>query len=309
MLYTLLLMLPLGTMSPEPVWQEPAPAPQEEKEETKDAEKPQAEVEKITPSEAIAALKSAAKEKDFAVLEATLKSVGRVKDKGVVKEIAKSLKHKQPTVVLVAIEGLRWNEAPEALDALLKAAKDKKVMADLKAAVALTYALGQKADKKALNALKDGFQVTTRGDFELIKAKAHALGRIRTKESVEALIDYVNSGVRPRTERKMQAEPLLALQVLTGQDPGNQVSDWMDWWYDAKGSLKISSEEWPLPNGRAQRQWDRLWEDPEARSRASARGRNGETRGGTSEDSDEDSGPPQREDGSSEGRGSSSATY
>lgn len=308
MLYTLLLLLPLGTSASALSWQDPKPTPPQEAEQGESSEKEQETAEEVTPAEAVAALKAAAKEKDWAILEATLKSVGRIKNKAVVKEMAKSLKHKEPAVALAVIEGLRWNEDPEALNALLKGAKDKKVMAAEKVAVALTYALGQKADKKALKALKDGFQVTTKGNFELVKAKAHALGRIRTKESVEALIDYVNSGVRRRTERNMQAEPLIALQVLTGQDPGKRVSDWMDWWYDAKGSLKVSSEEWPLPNGRAQRQWDRLWEDPEQRSRASARGRDGETRSGTSEDSDEDIGPPQREDGPSEGRGSSSAT-
>ncbi|MGB0685991.1 MAG: HEAT repeat domain-containing protein [Planctomycetota bacterium] len=252
-------------------------------------------------------MKEAAKAKDPTVLEATLASVGRIGDKAVVKEIAKSLKSKQEAVALAAITALRWNEHADAIDALLKAAKDKKLMAIEKLAIELTYALGQKADTKALKALTDGYTVTAKGLGDLMKAKTLALGRIRDKAAVEAILDFINSGARRRGERRMPQDALIALHVLTGQEPGKQVSDWMDWWYEEKGSLKIHAEEWPLPDGRAQRQWDRLWEDPETRSPDSARGRDGETRRGTSGDSDEDRGPPQREDGSSEGRASSSA--
>lgn len=285
-----------------PLPQDPPPPEEAEQVETQD------EVETVSPGEAVAALKEAAKAKDPTVLEATLASVGRIADKAVVKEIANSLKSKQEAVALAAITALRWNQHGDALDALLKAAKDKKLMAVEKLAIELTYALGQKADKKALKALTDGYAVTAKGLGDLMKAKTLALGRVRDKAAVEAILDFVNSGARRRGERRMPQDALIALHVLTGQEPGKQVSDWMDWWYDEKGSLKIHAEEWPLPDGRAQRQWDRLWEDPESRSRDSARGRDGETRRGTSEDSDEDRGPPQREDGPSEGRGSSSAT-
>ena len=284
-----------------PLPQDPPPAEDAEQVETQD------EVETVSPGEAVAALKEAAKAKDPTVLEATLASVGRIGDKAVVKEIAKSLKSKQEAVALAAITALRWNEHADAIDALLKAAKDKKLMAIEKLAIELTYALGQKADTKALKALTDGYTVTAKGLGDLMKAKTLALGRIRDKAAVEAILDFINSGARRRGERRMPQDALIALHVLTGQEPGKQVSDWMDWWYEEKGSLKIHAEEWPLPDGRAQRQWDRLWEDPEARSPDSARGRDGETRRGTSGDSDEDRGPPQREDGSSEGRGSSSA--
>jgi hypothetical protein len=273
----LLLLSLLAAPAVAPLPQDPPPPP----EEAEEAES-QDEVETVSPGEAVAALKEAAKAKDPTVLEATLASVGRIADKAVVKA--------------------------DALDALIKAAKDKKLMAVEKLAVELTYALGQKADKKALKTLTDGYTVTAKGLGELMKAKTLSLGRVRDKAAVEAILDFVNSGLRRRGERRMPQDALVALQVLTGQEAGKQVSDWMDWWYDEKGSLKIHAEEWPLPDGRAQRQWDRLWEDPESRSRDSARGRDGETRRGTSEDSDEDRGPPQREDGPSEGRGSSSAT-
>jgi len=311
MFLTLLLSLTATPAAPQPhLFQQPPPAPEQgDRKQDQDPDQGgQQEVEELSPSEAIAALKEAAKDKDTTVLEATLAAVGRLADKGVVREIAKSLKSKDEAVALAAVTALRWNPDKEALTVLLKVAKDKKVMGQEKVAVALTYALGQKADKKALSALTDGLAVTTKGLGELMKAKVLSLGRIRDKASVEAILDFINGGVRRRTERKMPADALAALQALTGQDIGKQISDWMDWWYDGKSSLKISAEEWPMPNDRAQRQWDRLWQDPEQRSRDSARGRDGETRGGTSEDSDEDSGPPQRGKGSSEGRGSSSAT-
>ncbi len=298
----LLLLSLLAAPAVAPLPQDPPPPP----EEAEEAES-QDEVETVSPGEAVAALKEAAKAKDPTVLEATLASVGRIADKAVVKEIAKSLKSKQEATALAAITALRWNPHADALDALIKAAKDKKLMAVEKLAVELTYALGQKADKKALKTLTDGYTVTAKGLGELMKAKTLSLGRVRDKAAVEAILDFVNSGLRRRGERRMPQDALVALQVLTGQEAGKQVSDWMDWWYDEKGSLKIHAEEWPLPDGRAQRQWDRLWEDPETRSPDSARGRDGETRRGTSGDSDEDRGPPQREDRSSEGRGGSSA--
>lgn len=268
--------------------------------ESADSESPEVVVEEISPEEAAAALRDAIKSKDDAVLVATLETVGMIPSKLVTKEVAKALKVKSQDVVLAALLALRFNADKSALDALLKAKSNKDLLKDTKTAEAYAYALGQKADKKCLKILTDDLVGTSQLANEVLKAKVSAIGRIRHKDSVEAIIDFTKTtvaGGRARGGlRNMMKEAERSLVVLTGADVGSATADWQKWWYDSKSSFKMSQQEWPL-DGRTQRQWDTLWMTPKEKEEAakSARNQRGANRNGDSDSSDEGARPPKRD--------------
>lgn len=289
MILTLLLAVaPIAPLS----FQEPEPA---------DSDQPEVVVEQVSPEEAAKAIRDALKGKDDAVIVATLETVGLIPSKLVTKETAKALKSKSEDVVLAALMALRHNTDKTALDALLKAKSYKDMLKNTKTAEAYAYALGQKADKKCLKALTDDLVGTSPLANEVLKAKVSALGRIRHKDSVEAIIDFTKTtlaGGRARGGlRNMMKEAERSLVILTGAEVGSKTSDWQEWWYDSKGSFKISEQEWPL-EGRAQRQWDTLWMTPKEQEEAakSARNQRDKKREGDSDaEEEEEARPPKRD--------------
>ncbi|PCJ54142.1 MAG: hypothetical protein COA70_05765 [Planctomycetota bacterium] len=280
-------LAPLGFQEPEP------PAPDA-------SEAPEVVIEEISAEEAAAAIKQALKGKDDAVIVATLETVGLIPSKLVTKETAKALKSKSQDVVLAGLQALRYNTDKSSLDLLLKAKAYKQITKDPKAAEAYAYALGQKADKKCLKILTDGLVGTSSLSSEVLKAKVSAIGRIRHKDAVEAIIDFTKTtgrGGRARGGvRNMMKEAERSLMVLTGADVGSSTADWQEWWYDSKGSFKMSQQEWPL-DGRAQRQWDTLWMTPKEKEEAakSARNQRDKNREGDSDSSEEGARPPKRD--------------
>jgi len=284
LLLTVVPLVPFGLQEPGP------PA----------SDTPDVVIEEVSPEEAVAAIKDALKGKDDAVIVATLETVGLIPSKLVTKETAKALKSKSQDVVLAALQALRHNTDPSSLDLLLKAKSYKEITKNPKAAEAYAYALGQKADKKCLKILTDGLVGTSSLSNAILKAKISALGRIRHKDAVEAIIDFTKTtgrGGRARGGvRNMMKEAERSLLVLTGADVGSSTSDWQEWWYDSKSSFKMSQQEWPL-DGRAQRQWDTLWMTPKEKEEAakSARNQRDKNREGDSDSSEEGARPPKRD--------------
>lgn len=263
----------------------------------------------IDPAEAAKEIREALKGKDENVSRAVLENIGRVPSKLVTKEVAKGLKHKSQQVVLAALDALRYNTDPSALDQLLKAKSNKPLHKDEKTAVGFALALGQKADIKCLKLLTEDLVATAKIPDAVLKAKIAAIGRIRHKDAVEAILDYskttVAGGRRRGGVRNMMTEAQISLKVLTGVDMGTSTSAWQEWWYDSKKSFKMSEEEWSLEDARAQRRWDALWMNPEEKEEAkeSARNRGDKKRQGDSDASDEGTRPPKREeDGGSKDR-------
>jgi hypothetical protein len=286
MILTLLLAVtPIAPLR----FQEPEPA---------DSETPEVVVEEVSPEEAAKAIKDALKGKDDAVIVATLETVGMVPSKLVTKEVAKALKAKSEDVVLAALMALRHNTDKTALDALLKAKSNKDMLKNAKTAEAYAYALGQKADKKCLKALTDDLVGTSPLANEVLKAKVSALGRIRDKDSVEAIIDFTKTtiaGGRARGGlRNMMKEAERSLVILTGAEVGSKTADWQKWWYDSKSSFKISEQEWPL-EGRDQRQWDTLWMTPKEQEEAAKSARNKKREGDSDASEEEGARPPKRD--------------
>ncbi|MHC4823282.1 MAG: HEAT repeat domain-containing protein [Planctomycetota bacterium] len=300
-LTTLLLAAPCAGLLPAQTEQDPADSSAQQAPDHAFAD--------IDPAQAAKEIRDALKSKDENVSRAVLENIGRVPSKLVTKEVAKGLKHKSQHVILAALDALRYNTDPSALDQLLKAKSNKTLQKDEKCAVGFALALGQKADLKCLKLLTDDLVATAKVPDAVLKAKIAAIGRIRHEDAVEAIIDYsktaVAGGRRRGGIRNMMREAQVSLQVLTGADMGTSATAWKDWWYDSKKSFKMSEEEWPLGDARAQRQWDALWMNPEEKEEAEerARSRGDKKRQGDSDSSDEGTRPPKREkDGGSEGR-------
>ncbi len=225
-----------------------------------------AEMEKVKAGEAAAQIKEALKGKEEIVMVATIDNLGQVKSKLVTKEVSKALKIKKEAVQISAIMALRFNEDPTALGYLLKVRKEKSIQENVKTAVEYAYALGQKGDPKAIPALQDDLVGTSKTPKEVLNAKVLALGHIRHKDSVEAILDYAKTtpggGRRGAKNKKVSREMRGALSVLTGTDQGDSLSAWTDWWYDHRSKFKMSAVAGELDDERQQRSWTKLWMTP-----------------------------------------------
>lgn len=261
------------------------------------SQEPEVEVvEEVSPEVAAATIKEALKGKDYIAIAATIEELGMAADKKVVKAVAAGLKSKDKLVKTAAIRALRYNAEPGALTELLKRKKDKSIIEDPELAVEYYHALGQAGDRKAIAVLTDDLFTSAKGD-KVARARIASLGHIRHKDSVDELMGYmVSSGGRRGSPRYAQ-DVRLALVVLTGEDYGTNTTAWLDWWGDNKAKLKISPEEWPLPNAKMQRQWKILWATPEEKEQAKEKleerrkrregGGEDEEEGGGSEGSDD----------------------
>jgi hypothetical protein len=247
--------------------------PQDPPAEEADAEV-DAEMEKIKAGEAAAQIKEALKSKEEIVMVASLETLGQIKSKLVTKEVSKALKIKKEAVQFAAIQALRFNEDPTALDYLLKVRKEKSIQENVKTAVEYAYALGQKGDRKAIPALEDNLVATSKTPKEVINAKVLALGHIRHKDSVEAILDFAKTTVggirRGGSNKKVSREVRGSLSILTGTDQGESLSAWEDWWYDHRSKFKMSKVEGELDDERAQRTWTKLWMTPSEKEEAKA---------------------------------------
>ncbi|MDP7062685.1 MAG: hypothetical protein QF489_07115 [Planctomycetota bacterium] len=231
-----------------------------------------AEMEKVKAGEAAAQIKEALKGKEEIVMVATIDNLGQIKSKLVTKEVSKALKIKKEAVQISAIKALRFNEDPTALGYLLKVRKEKSIQDNVQTAVEYAYALGQKGDKKAISALQDNLVGTSKTPKEVLNAKVLALGHIRHKDSVEAILDYakttIGRGRRGAVKQKVSREVRGSLSILTGTDQGDSLAAWEDWWYDHRSKFKMSTVEGELDNERQQRAWTKLWMTPAEKEEA-----------------------------------------
>ena len=111
--------------------------------------------------------------------------------------------------------------------------------------VAVIGALGHIGDPKAIPALtKDFWGFKDRSaTVQAGQAKIAALGRIRSKKSVDALIDLLYKFGRGRQGTgRLVVDGVRALQALTGQDFGQERDEWKDWWKKNKAKFKLEED-------------------------------------------------------------------
>lgn len=235
--------------------QAPAPAPA-----------PAAQEPALEPAAAVARLQKTFADKDPGAALAAVESCGRIANDDVVKALAKGLSHKEPAVQRAVISALRFQTQPSAFTALLAASTSERLLADDKVAADYYLALGQRGDSKALPVLTKGLRIDK--GSEVVRARILAIGHIRAKESVEALMQLMKSGGGGgggkgggRSNNPHLRDLVTALTALTGQELGNDETAWIRWWGEHDEGYKVPAKEGALGKG-AGRQWESLWRDP-----------------------------------------------
>jgi len=226
---------------------------------------------------ACTAVKEALRSEDVVRIQGALQAASAVPHATVVETIARALADERPEVRLAALQALRHIQAPEAVDVLEKAAKDRALMKDPELAAALLRALGQHARPSSIGILeRTPFEPDTRA---CKRARLFGLARIRTPEALEALFGILAVGGNVRTgERRIQAQMAdvrIALWYATGVDRGLVPELWEDWWRENRRHLELPEEPAKLPEA-LQREWDLFWglrPDYERRERREDRGR------------------------------------
>ena len=194
-------------------------------------------------------------------------------DPAVIDRIARGLKDGDPLVQSAAVEALRFLQHADALAALSDCAKrDKKLAKDGERFAALIKAIGQHASPTSIAWLAEG--ALAGDDFRVIEARLLALGNIRTRAALEALVGLMRAADRERVQPYMPSFRL-ALMVLTGADQGVSQDAWIAWWNEHKATLAVEPAAPPLPK-ELQLRWDAYWGRPMLRERGKKRGERGD---------------------------------
>jgi HEAT repeats len=148
------------------------------------------------------------------------------------------LRDRTPAVRAAAAEALgvmkRANVVPALLVAMKKNEQEQEVYQRL------IQSLGEIGDPRAVPALSKGWwnQRTGERGVTMARAKIRALGNIRHRESVDALVDAFYM-TKDETIAQLAADLILAMQKLTGQDFGGDRKAWKDWWKRNRSSHRF----------------------------------------------------------------------
>ena len=191
-------------------------------------------------------------------IELALEGARDVPHADVVREVVRGMADERVEVKLATLQTLRWLDHPDALEALHRAAKDRKLMKTPELALGVLRGLGQHARPRSIAILaQDPFQP---GDAMCVRARLFGLARIRTTESIEALLGILatvdGGGNRPIQGR--MADARVALMILTGVDQGLAHELWEEWWRENRKTFRIQPEAPALPK-ELRSDWDRFW--------------------------------------------------
>ena len=188
---------------------------------------------------------------------AAIESGGAVADAKVVAAIEKGLKDKDAAVQTAAVETLGHIDHADALDALTKFYKGERerLKDDQKMLPLVLKSIGRHGSEKSIDLLAD--DLFMQKSFPAIQARVLSLGNIRSKKSVEALMDMVTKAGPNRVNDYMQLFET-SLVRLTGEDQGPDVAIWQKWWQDNKSKLTISKDVPKIPETFA-KTWNEYW--------------------------------------------------
>ena len=198
-----------------------------------------------------------------------LQEAASIDDPAIVDEIAKALRDRNVEVRRAAIDALGKNKNADALrelHALYR--RDEKLRQDEETFVRLLHAIGRKGAPASVEILSsDVFDHLT---LRTARARLMGLGRIRTKDSVEALIKLskLSGGdTKRRVSTQTEARAIvdrdfrLSLAILTGQDLSTDRNEWSRWWNDNKNKFQVAPDRPPLEPA-LQTQWETYWGEP-----------------------------------------------
>ncbi|MHC4375533.1 MAG: HEAT repeat domain-containing protein [Planctomycetota bacterium] len=178
----------------------------------------------------------------------------------VVEVLEDGVDDKQHEVRLAALDVLGLIDHGDAMKFLAKLAKkDKRLQKDEELAAQLFKSLGRYGHEDNLALFTKGI-LNTEG--KVFQARVLALGKIRTKESVEELLSVMNSGGgggRLGAKSIAYMDQLrLSLHALLGEDAGATRDKWQAWWNANRRDLEVSTEA-PELEGQLGRRWERYW--------------------------------------------------
>lgn len=197
-----------------------------------------------------------------------------IADAEIVRVIGRGLEDKDVTVQKAAIEALRFNAHPKAVDELLTRAKSKAAKEDLPVYATLLRAVGQHGDPRSIEALTDNPWAAP--DAQVIEARILGLGRVRTKESLKALTDLMEIA-GPNKIQPFMKDFRVALWSLTGADQAESRDLWLRWYRENKAHVKILPEPMGEPRELARR-WQRYWGEDGVDGRGKRSGDRGDDR-------------------------------
>jgi len=181
----------------------------------------------------------------------------------VIAALAEGLSDDGRDVRIAAIGALRTMNHPAALAPLAERAArvragkpgPEKAAGQTEELAALLRAVGQHADPSTIDLFAAG--ALSNEDAAVVRARVLSLGRIRTKQSVEALMALMRKAGRKDVQAHM-GEFRLALVAATGVDHGRSQDLWLGWWNDRKKEFEAPEKE-PLMPRRDKQAWDAYW--------------------------------------------------
>ncbi len=242
---------------------------------------PLQEREKESPSpalveETVERLEQAYEANDRTTIQAAMEAATQVLHPAVIREVRRALQNKDLEVVLAGVHALRWMDHDDVLDALHGAAKDKRLMKEAPVAGAILKAIGQHADPRSIAILAQ--DPTESLDRVPVQARILGLGRIRSKDSVAALMKLMAETAGAAGHRRFAGwmeDFRLSLMILTGVDQGKTPEHWERWWRENQKTFVLPPEPPPLPKAQRTR-WNVFWGNPKDYERSPLR----EDRGG-----------------------------
>ncbi|MFV1958132.1 MAG: HEAT repeat domain-containing protein [Planctomycetota bacterium] len=206
---------------------------------------------------------------DDMMIEALAYATG-VDDPEVIKLVGKGLWTKNSAVIEASLRALGRTDSKEALKVLHRAyrrVRGRKLDGNEHLFALLFKAIGRHGDPSSVEIFTDRiFSYLTR---EVGQARIMGLGNVRTPEAVDALIQFTRQaggrgrgmGVASSWRGVFQGALRTALVTLTGHDEGDAPSAWDTWWRDHRKEMKISKERPQVPKD-VSRAWERYWGIP-----------------------------------------------
>lgn len=224
-------------------------------------------------------LAQAFRSSDVKRIQAALEAAVGVPDASIVRMVVRGLDDEREPVVLDTLQTLRWLGHPDALSALHATAKDRKRMKAPQVAAAVLRAIAQHADPSSIAVLAhEPFEPR---DGACVRARLFGLARIRTSESLEALLGILaltGPGGRERRILPQMDDARLSLMVVTGVDQGASPENWERWWRANRKTFRIPAQAPLLPKDQRE-VWDLFFGLPRAYERQRPREERGQDPG------------------------------
>jgi len=212
-------------------------------------------------------VEAAVKELDAAFKEgktperiAAIRKNHTIADAKVVDVIAKGLKDPDLEVQLAAVDALGRNKHPDALDDLHRfyKAEVKRLKDDMRLMPMVIQAIGRQGNEKSIELLSD--DLFSQRTFPAVKARMWGLANIRSKKSVDAIVEMMNKVGNEKLQDFM-APIRVALLRLTGVDNGSDPQAWLAWWRKNDKTFEVPKDPPKMPE-IAEKAWIEYWGAP-----------------------------------------------